>query len=138
MKPPGSNASNNSTSPKHGPASPITQLTPKRVRVSPAPPQPSTPKPDYNAVCRWISQCKAYEALTSTVAPLTRAQRVFLTKLGTLNLSTVGSSLKPLVSLTDWVNIMQSKLSPAATSPIKLRLMCGQYAATLDLRMAAT
>lgn len=130
MEPPGSDAGNDTVGPKRGPATPITRPRPKRARISPEPPRPSTPKPDYEAVRRWISHREAYEASASTVAPLTPAQRRFLAELSTLDLSAIGPPPEPSVGLTDWVNIVQSKLGPHKPHQGGLRLTRGQCAAT--------
>lgn len=112
---------------KRGPATTITWPKPKRARVLTAPPPPGTPKPDYEAVRRWISQREAYEASASTVAPLTPAQRRFLAELATLDLGAVGPPPEPSVGMTDWVNIVQSRWTLTPTlgrAGADARLVC--------------
>lgn len=127
MEQPDGDAGNGGLGLKRGPETTITRPKPKRARVLTAPPPPGTPKPDYEAVRRWISQREAYEASASTVAPLTSAQRRFLAELATLDLGAVGPPPEPPVGLTDWVNIVQSRWALAPTlgrAGADLRLVC--------------
>lgn len=138
MEPLGSNTSNNTISPKYGLATLITQLRLKYTRISLALLQLSIPKPDYKAICYQILYYEAYKASISTITLLTPIQHRFLTKLSTLNLSTISLPPKLLVGLIDQINIIQSKLGSYRPHQGRLRLTYRQYAITLRLRIAAT